>query len=203
MSPKAVDKNKKKKVILEAAMKIFAQRGFAKAKMSEIAAEAAIGKGTIYEYFRSKDQIFQEAFYFFIGDMEKAYGQILAENSEAIAKLHRIIEVTITGFLAAGEFGAILMDFWAEGIRKHEQEKFNKFFNLKEIYTTYRDLVARIIEEGISQGQFRQLDTQAAASVLLGSFDGIMLQYILDPENLDLKKIAQSISDLFISGLTK
>lgn len=203
MSPKAVDRNAKKQIILEAAMKVFAQKGFAKAKMSEIAVEAAIGKGTIYEYFRSKDQIFQETFHFFVGDMEAVYAQIAEKDIPATEKLTAIIEFTINSFLATGDFGAILMDFWAEGIRNHEQEKMEKVFNLKSVYKIHRDHLSKIIDQGVEQGQFRHLDSACVASVLFGCFDGIMLQYILDPQLLDLKKTAKVLTDLIISGLVR
>ncbi len=203
MSPKAIDKGAKKQAILEAAMKVFAQKGFARTRMSEIALQAGIGKGTIYEYFRSKDQIFHEAFHYFIADIEAAYSQIITEKSDAIEKLSAMIEVSINSFLAAGDFGGILMDFWADGIRHHQQGEMEQVFNLKAVYQTYRRLVAKVIDEGIARGQFRETDSQVAASILLGCFDGIMLQYILDPEVLDMRKASTSITQLFLSGLAK
>ena len=66
MSPKSVDKEAKKRQILEAAIAVFARKGVGNTRIAEIAAEAGTGKGTIYEYFRSKEQLFQEAFGHFL-----------------------------------------------------------------------------------------------------------------------------------------
>ena len=63
MSPKIVDVEEKKKGIIQAAIGIIARRGLAQTKMEDIAQAAEIGKGTLYEYFKSKDEIFQGAFY--------------------------------------------------------------------------------------------------------------------------------------------
>ena len=58
MSPKLVDKEEKKKAVLAAARTVFAKKGLASAKIEDVALEAGIGKGTVYEYFKSKDDIF-------------------------------------------------------------------------------------------------------------------------------------------------
>ena len=59
MTAKIVDKNAKKKMIMDTAIKIFSQKGYFQTTISEIAKEAGIGKGTIYEYFKSKEEIIQ------------------------------------------------------------------------------------------------------------------------------------------------
>ena len=66
MAPIIVDKELKKQDILVAALKVFARQGIAKTKMIDIAIEAGIGKGTIYEYFRSKEEVIRESFQAFL-----------------------------------------------------------------------------------------------------------------------------------------
>jgi AcrR family transcriptional regulator len=66
MAPIVVDKAKKKTDILNAAIEVFATKGVANAKMNDIAIAANIGKGTIYEYFSSKEDIFSTAFHVFL-----------------------------------------------------------------------------------------------------------------------------------------
>lgn len=184
-------------------MKVFAQKGFAKSKMNDIAMEAGIGKGTIYEYFRSKDQIFINAFHFFIGDMEAEFNKILALDTDPREKLAAIINASFEGFFNSGDFGGILMDFWAEGIRNHQQDAMEIAFNLKEVYQQSRKIIENIIEEGIRCGMFRQIDTKTAASLLLASFDGILLQYILDPTLVNLRDASTTLTDIFTTSLAK
>ncbi|KAA3609336.1 MAG: TetR/AcrR family transcriptional regulator [Calditrichaeota bacterium] len=203
MSPRTVDKSAKKRALLRASMKVFARKGFAKAKMIDIANEAGIGKGTIYEYFRSKDQIFIDAFHFFIGDLEAEYDKILSSPKGPIEKFEEIIDTTIDGFLAAGDFGGILMDFWAEGIRNHQQIEMEHIFNLKEVYQKYREIIAEVIEDGIRIGKFREIDAKLSAAILIGCLDGLLLQSIMDPKMIDLRKAARVCANIFISGLAR
>ncbi len=58
MSPIRVDKEEKRKEILKAALVVFSQKGFHKTSMNDIAQKAEIGKGTLYDYFKSKDELF-------------------------------------------------------------------------------------------------------------------------------------------------
>ncbi len=64
MTPPPIDKDEKKIKILKAAMDVFAEKGFHTARMADVAEIAEIGKGTIYEYFRSKEDLFMELFTF-------------------------------------------------------------------------------------------------------------------------------------------
>ena len=77
MSPKYVDKEEKKRDLLKAAMRVFAQRGVVNTKMADIALAAGIGKGTIYEYFRSKEDIFAEAYHLVFQGIEEKIGAVL------------------------------------------------------------------------------------------------------------------------------
>ena len=82
--PKIVDKEAKKLAILHAAMHVFARQGVVKTKMIDIARYAGIGKGTIYEYFRSKEEIFNSAFQYFFEDVEQALQQVVASKGDPV-----------------------------------------------------------------------------------------------------------------------
>ena len=62
MSPRIVDKEQKKRKIIAAALKVFASKGYKATRTSDIAEAAGIGKGTIYEYFRSKEELIEAIF---------------------------------------------------------------------------------------------------------------------------------------------
>ena len=66
MAPKVIDKQEKRKQIIKAAIRVFARLGLPNTKMLQVAEAAGIGKGTIYEYFKSKDELFIAAFHAFI-----------------------------------------------------------------------------------------------------------------------------------------
>jgi AcrR family transcriptional regulator len=90
--PKIIDKDEKKAEILRAAMQVFSQKGVAKTKMIDIAKCARVGKGTIYEYFDSKEDIFREAF-------EKVYYESERLLEEAIGSTDDPHNPTAVGLL--------------------------------------------------------------------------------------------------------
>ena len=201
MSPKIVDKEEKKQEILKAAMRVFAQNGVVQTKMADIAEAAAIGKGTIYEYFRSKEDIFAEAYSHIFLETEKRITAVLESPIQPEEKLRMLMAVTLEALLGdGGEFAGIMMAFWSEGIR-NKNERIIKIIDLKRIYSDYRVIIAGILEEGMRKGQFREMDTFMTASVIIGAMDGLLLQCIMDPKAFAPEKAMEVLFDIFLRGI--
>ena len=201
--PKIVDKEAKKMEILHAAMKVFSQKGVVKTKMIDIAVAGGVGKGTIYEYFRSKEEIFATAFSYFFENMTTTISSAIEGEKNPLRQLQLLVQKSFDAILHGGDdFPDIMMDFWAEGVR-NKNEDVLQTVNLKAMYAEYRKMVKQILENGINNGVFRPIDTQAAASVFIGSFDGIMLQWILDRKEINLPEVTKVLLDSFINGIVK
>jgi AcrR family transcriptional regulator len=203
MMPRVVDKEAKKLDILHAAMQVFAKKGVVKTKMIDIATTAGVGKGTIYEYFRSKEEIFSNAYTYFSQSMESMVQEALKKEDDPVKQLELTLNISLDAFMHMGEeFADIMMDFWAEGIRNKDQ-KFLDAIDLKGLYSEYRKMIQQILKGGIEKGIFKPLDTKSTASVLIAAFDGIMLQWIMDRKAVNLKKIPAVLLDGFIEGIKK
>jgi AcrR family transcriptional regulator len=201
--PKIVDKDAKKMDILHAAMRVFSQKGVIKTKMIDIAIAAGVGKGTIYEYFRSKEEIFATAFSYFFENMSSSINQALNDEKDPLRQLKLLVDKSFDAILhGEDDFAEIMMDFWAEGVRNKNEDVLQSI-NLKAIYAEYRNMVKQILENGIASGVFRPIDTHTAASVFIGSFDGIMLQWILDRTAINLPKVTEVLIDSFVNGVIK
>ncbi len=202
MSPKIVDKLEKKQEILKAAMKMFAQNGVIKTKMTDIATAAGIGKGTIYEYFRSKEDIFAEAYSHIFMDTENRIAEILESPLPPEEKLRMFMKVTIAEFLEGdgGEFAGIMMSFWSEGVR-NKNERIMEIIDLKKIYSEFRLMISGILDEGIKNGHFRMMNTHLTASVIIGAMDGILLQFIMDRNVFSPGKAIEALLDGFLNGI--
>ena len=199
--PKIVDKKAKKLEILHVAMRVFAQKGVVKTKMIDIATAARIGKGTIYEYFSSKEDIFETAFVFFFQIMDQTIREALAKTNDPLEQLHLLVEKSFEGMMHGGEgFAEIMMDFWAEGVRNKNREVLDTI-DLKGIYSRYRKMIKGILDNGIKQGVFREMDSKMVASVFIGTLDGIMLQWILDHKAINIRKGYQVLLETMIEGL--
>lgn len=201
--PKIVDKEAKKMEILNAAMQVFAHKGVVKTKIIDIATTAGVGKGTIYEYFRSKEEIFTSAYTYFSKTMESMVQEALSKEDDPLKQLELILTISLDAFVHIGEeFADIMMEFWAEGIRNKNQDILD-VINLKGVYSNYRKMIQKILKKGIEKGVFKPMDTKSTASVLIGALDGVMLQWIMDRKAINLRKVSVVLLDSFIEGIRK
>ena len=197
MSPKIVDREAKRKQITQAAMSVFARLGIDNAKMTDIASAAGIGKGTIYEYFRSKDEVFAAAFELFQEEMDAEIGRRIWGVADPEEKLRVLVGTFVDIILKHHtDFVEIMLEFWAEGIRRGHE-----VLDMKSMYEKYRQYIAAFLEEGVEKGAFRPLDAALVASTILGALDGLMLQWFLDREVFDLDRAGEELTRVILKGI--
>ncbi len=199
--PKIVDKKEKRERILEAAISVFARKGTAKTKTADIAESAQIGKGTIYEYFDSKEELTSAAFNYVI---KKAENDVATRLSSIEDPWDRFVSyLRAWKDILQGDFKdymEIMLDFWAEGIRTKNNIS---LFSLEKIYDENRAVLKRILDECVTQERIYPVDTHVVASIILGALDGLMIQWIVQPETLDVKDSLQELESLIVRGLKK
>ncbi len=201
MSPKIIDKDIKKNGILGAAMRVIARRGFRDVTIAEIAEAAGIGKGTVYEYFESKDDILAGAFDKFRHEVGQVQISKMKNLYDPADRLKALIDswIEVLGETSF-EYLELLTDFWAEGIRSRDSES-KKLFSMAQVYSEYRGQIAPIIESGIKKGVFRDVDPHETAAFLIGALDGIILQWMLDKRSIDLTTLSDSFFNIFLRGI--
>lgn len=195
--PKIIDKTEKKQLILEAAIKEFALNGVSNTKIVDIAKRANIGKGTIYEYFKSKESIFLESMTFFVNSMKEVIQDKLPGISDPREKIIGLIDAFM---INAGNFQdllTIILDFWAVGLRGEQVSKW------REIYQMFQEVIGEIIDEGIEQGIFRDINKQYFSSLLMGLLDGLFLQMIMFDKAYDIKTARDTAVDTILNGILK
>ena len=199
--PKVVDKEKKRLVIIEAAIRVFARLGFANTKMLHIAEAAGIGKGTIYEYFKSKDELFVAVFNAFIKENDRLVNRRIRHIEDPVHKLQAYFngwtDLLETEFI---EFAEISLDIWAEGLRR---DRSDTAFSLNEMYRTYRSQIIKMLDDGIRQDKFKPINTTITASIIIGTLDGLMIQWLMDRNIYHLREAIQQLSSIIIDGLTE
>jgi AcrR family transcriptional regulator len=199
--PKIVDKDKKKVQILEAAIKVFAKKGMSKTTILDIATTADIGKGTVYEYFKSKDEVFSASFMYFMDKVETIISKRLYRIHDPLEKLAAVF-TTWADILDSEymEYLEIVLDFWAEGIRN--KDKFVTV-NLMDYYLEYRKTIESLLGECIASHKIKPVDTQVVASSIIGALDGLMLQWIIDRNVFDMRKAVTTFGRIVIDGLRR
>ncbi len=199
---KIVDKAAKKKQILLAALRVIAEKGLTETRMADIARAANVGKGTLYEYFRSKEEIMHEGFLLIFQQGEEVLAKKLAKITDPAEKIRAIL----IGFVEAlqefpPDFMQIMFDVWAEGVRSAKAKE-TTIFDMRKLYAEYRGLVASILVEGVHQGKFRRdLNPELVASAILGSWDGLMLQWVLDHSVFDFKEAVEVMIQTYLEGI--
>ncbi len=203
MSPKVVDKQEKKEQIVGAAIHAFAKKGFAKTTINDIAAAAGIGKGTVYEYFKNKEEIIDYTFNYFMHSMQFDIEEILLSRIPALEKFRSILLLfSDTKNWGSAEIMELMLDFWAEGIKsKGSRNKLLK--DMHRFYHSYREIFTDIILEGMSDGSFRKdINPGYVATMVVGALDGIMIQWLLDQENIDFQEVIKNIEITILKGIS-
>ena len=185
----------KRKAILRAAIKVFARNGYFNSKVSDVASEARIADGTVYLYFKSKDEIlhsiFDQAMAEFIDEGKRELGSI----DEPMARLRRVAELHL-GRLSADRDLAIVFQVELRGSIKHMQEFSAAGFG------EYLDIIRRTIREGQTAGVFRNdIKPVIAAKIFYGALDEMVTNWVLSEKAYSLEPLAVEVLKIFCGGI--
>lgn len=201
MCARTVNKEEKKGQIVQAAIRIFAKKGFSETTINDIAQAAGIGKGTVYEYFKNKETIFQEAFHYFMGFLDVDLEEILIGPLSAREKLERVLSLFYGLAKEGGEFVELMFVFWAEGI-KDKGGKGILINHMHKFYRSYAEIFTDILLEGMTDGTFRKnINPGNVAALIIASMDGIVFQWVIDKERIDLEEIAKTFTITLMKGI--
>jgi len=195
--PKIVDKTAKREEILQAALRAFAKKGFSHTKMEDVAREAGIGKGTIYEYFRSKGELLQTAYENYLQETYRQTYEIIQSARPPLEKIREIILSIIRYYSRDPAIMRVFFDFWIESIHSGREP----VIDFKKIYADYREMSRALLRQALERGEIRANLPGNTPSVLVAVVEGTFLQWIIDPEAFDMEKMAEAIVDVVLNGL--
>jgi len=191
MSPIIVDKKQKSKLIAKAALKLFSSKGYAATTIEEIAKSALIGKGTVYEYFHAKEDIFIAA----IMEWMSFFVLQLSESMEGIkdpaARLYAVAEINMELVDPADPTDLKLSLEFLRHSMLEDGVLYKHRYLVKDMHAGIRKIVVDTLLDGISKGIFRPeiaRDAEKIAINLLAYIDGISLHSILSKNYFDLKE---------------
>ena len=193
-------KGDKRERILDAARAVFAEKGFAGAVIADIAVRADIGKGTVYEYYKSKEDLFFAVFEWFVEQSAAAAKVDVAVLGLSVSDRLAALSESIIGQWAQlkDEF-TLVMEFWAASSSSRSRDRFRRAF--RDMYGFYRGIVSALIREGMHNGEYRgDLAPESIAAALVGAWDAMFLQAWFD-ESFDLHQVSQDFIRVMIRGL--
>ena len=195
MATAAVDK---RRVILDAAVRVFARQGFHTCRVSDIADEAGVAYGLVYHYFSSKDEILDTLFLERWDVMLAAIAEADAAEISPRAKLHAIASFIVESYRHDPDLMKVII---VEVTRA--ANTFGRT-HLQTIRDAYRQIAA-IVERAQEQGIFRREITPAfAALAFYGSIEQVLTGWIFDSVVLDQAQLEQAktlIVDTICGGL--
>jgi TetR/AcrR family fatty acid metabolism transcriptional regulator len=190
--PKTDDKRRR---ILQAAVRVFARKGYFAARVADVARRAGVADGTIYLYFRNKEDIlvslFDEVMATHIGRLRAE----LRDKKDAPARLHAIALHHLRGL---GENRDLAVVFQVE---LRQSTKFMARFTASWLQD-YFELVNDVIEQGQKEGTLRDdLPRKIVTKALFGALDEMVTSWILSRKHYDLGQLAAPVVELFLRGI--
>ncbi len=175
MSPRTVDQNReirqaRREQILEAARQVFAAQGFHNTRMSDIAQAINVSQGTLYHYFRSKDELFLAVLDVWNEQIKGIVEQLPQADMAVTDKFWMVNQLAVTFFETGEDLLPVLVEYWAYLL--HNPEAAAKFH---EFYLTMQESFKAIIQEGIEAGEFKPVDVDLASALPIIILDGTTL----------------------------
>ena len=188
MSPKLIDKEQRKTEIALVALDLFAKDGFEKTSISSVAKAAGIGKGTVYEYFESKEDLIGAALFAWVQDMkEQSSEEFFQSIDNPEERLRKCVQAMTEAFIHDERTVKLMIGLFQMMLKDGEFFPHNKMF--RGMFRMIRQLFIDILLDGVSQGVFKSEIARDVQKIAINSFaylDGIALHYFLNKEDFDL-----------------
>ena len=191
----------KHELIINAAIKVFARDGLEKGKIADIAKEAGIGKGTVYEYFRSKEDIFKVIEQSMFSEIATEFKSIKSSPLSPKEKILHIMNWSLNMSMEMGDTMLIITELWAQASRGHYHGTTSS--QLVDFYEEYKIEIEHILEEGIDAGEFRNMNKEGVSTMLMAFLDGLGLQIIIMKNPKVFHKIKSEAIESFMRGILK
>jgi AcrR family transcriptional regulator len=187
-------KENRKRQIIKAAVQVFSREGYHNARMEEIAQVAGIGKGTIYEYFNSKVELFKEMME---RSMQLYFTNMVTEDYASITFADKITLLMETHFRFCQENKELTrLLFWeAEVMDRELKEWAYKFRTEKEAK------MQLMIEEGIRQGEIKEVKSKLVTLMIIGFMGSVWMPLVLDNWQIDVNQLAVEATQLIMQGI--
>lgn len=189
-------KDNKRTRILEAATRVFAKKGFYNATISDVAQVAEVAEGTIYLYFKSKDDLLISLFEHSIDLFKDEVEAELKGVDHPEEKLRKFIALHLKLVQKNQDLAQVLQ------IELRQSSKFMKEYKGGK-FADYLNIIRGIIEEGQARGLFREeLDPRILRRAIFGAVDEMALEWVLmHKKRYSIEQCAEQMSELFVKGL--
>jgi len=195
-----IDRGEKRPRLVEAASAVFAEKGYASTRVADIAQRAGVGKGTVYEYFSSKEELLFAVFEMTNAEISVRMDAALAAGGSTEEQLHNLLRLAAEVITEQVEMQPVILDFWAASRGKDFEDTYRKA--VVSSYTFFRNLIADFIRDGQLRREFNTaIDADALAATIVATVDGLGIQLYFD-RSLDPHRITEAFGRMLYESLT-
>jgi TetR/AcrR family fatty acid metabolism transcriptional regulator len=185
----------KYEAILRAAIKVFARKGYFNSKVADIAGQAKIADGTVYLYFKSKEDILHSIFDRMMSEFISEGKREIAEIEQADKKIKRIAELHLEKLGADRDLAVVFQ------VQLRGSIKFMREFSAAG-FAEYLDIIKSAFEEGQNQKIFRKdINATVCSKILFGALDEMVTNWILSNKKYELAPLADEVVKVFFGGV--
>jgi len=186
----------KRESILRAATRVFARNGYFNSKVADIARAAGVADGTVYLYFKSKEEILHSIFDQNMAEAIAADRKLIDKLRDPREKLRRIATLHLERLGADRDLAVVFQ------VELRGSTKFMEEFSAAG-FAEYLGLLRAIFEEGQRTGVFRKdLNAKVAAKIFFGALDEMATNWIISKRSYKLEPMADVVMDVFLNGVS-
>jgi len=190
-----------RQALLHAALAVFSRKGYATARLEDIAREAGVTRGAIYWHFSSKADLYAALVADASARLDQVIGSALAEGGGSFVESTRRVMVRMLAYLEEDETYCAVQSLLLLRTGADTDADPGRLQQVNEFQNKEREL-AEIMRAGVMVGQFRaDLAPEVGARAMLAYLNGIMLQWLLAPDVFSIKASAPSLVDIYIRGI--
>jgi TetR/AcrR family fatty acid metabolism transcriptional regulator len=182
--------------IIDAAIRVFARAGYYNSRVSDIAREAGIASGTIYLYFKTKDEILVTLFRDKMAEWVEFVRSQIAAELDPVAKLRRLVALHFAVLESNPDLAEVVQ------VELRQGHKFFRGASAHEV-SAYFALIGGVLEEGIAGGRIRaDVPVKLATKMLFGAMDQVATSWVLGKRAYQLSDAADAVASIFLRGVT-
>lgn len=196
---RVVDRDAKRLKILEAATARFAESGYEATSMDDLAAAAGVSKGSLYDYFQNKEDLFYAVFEWFEQTLLRTGLEHMRMGGNLRERLFAFADASVGALVDHVTLYPVMLEVWAAAAKTGTRARFAQA--MRNLYVAYRTEVTGLIATAQSNGEIRpEADAAAVAGMLVGAVDGLLLQYWLD-QSFDPRQWVRSFLSALFDGI--
>jgi len=184
--------------ILSAAEKVFAAKGFFPTTMSDIARRAEFGTGTLYKYFKSKEELYFTLIDEKVEEINRLVKTELSQRNSTVERIKKVLRLQFVFIERNRDFFRIYI---SERSRFEWTVKDDLGKGLHEKMVSYIDILSEVIRQGIKKGEFRSMDPRDLAHAFVGIVNSFVFEWLISREPYPLVSKLDIVLEIFLSGV--